>query len=83
MNRVSRWFLNNNLVLNLSKTHLIKFVTPKFLEYTLSVTYNNFRLKAVDNVNFLDMYLDCQLNWKQQSEKLLKKFNTACFVLRK
>jgi hypothetical protein len=53
MNRVSSWFQNNDLVLNLSKTHLIKFVTPKFLEDTLSVTYNNFILEALDNINFL------------------------------
>jgi retron-type reverse transcriptase len=46
LSKVSSWFRNNNLILNLSKTHLIKFVSPKFLEYTLSVTYNNFRLKA-------------------------------------
>ena len=83
MTKVSSWFRNNNLVLNLSKTHLIKFVTPKSPEYTLPVTYNNFRLKDVDTVNFLGMYLDCQLNWKKQSDKLLKKLNTACFMLRK
>jgi predicted DNA-binding ArsR family transcriptional regulator len=53
MNIVSSWFRNNSLVLNLSKTHLIKFVTPKSPEYTLSVIYNNFRLKVVDNVKFL------------------------------
>jgi protein associated with RNAse G/E len=52
MKRVSSWFRNNNLVLSLGKTHLIKFVTPKFQEYTLLVTYNNLRLKADDNVKF-------------------------------
>jgi hypothetical protein len=58
-------------------------VTPKSPEFTLSVTYNNFRLKAVDNVNFLGIYLDCQLNWKKHAKKLLKKLNIACFMLRK
>jgi hypothetical protein len=29
------------------------------------------------------MYLDCHLNWKQHSENLVKKLNTACFMLRK
>ena len=83
MTRVSSWFQNYKLVLNLSKTHLIKFMTSKSPECTLAVTYNNFRLKDVDNVNSLGMNLDCQLNWKKQSEKLLKKLNTACFMLRK
>jgi hypothetical protein len=83
MKRISSWFHNNHLVLNLGKTHLIKFTTPKALEYTLSVTYNNLSLRADDNVKFLGMYLDCHLNWKQHSENLVKKLNTACFMLRK
>jgi hypothetical protein len=56
-------------------------VTPKSPEYTLSVIYNNFRLKVVDNVRFLGMELDCQLNWKQYTEKYLKKLNMACFII--
>jgi hypothetical protein len=83
MNMVYSWFWNNNLVLNLSKSHLIKFLTPKSPEYTLSVIYNNFRLKVVDNVTFLGVELDCQLNWKQYAEKLLNKLNIACFMIRK
>jgi hypothetical protein len=83
MNMVYSWFRNNNLVLKLSKSHLIKFVTPKSPEYTLLVIYNNFRLKVVDNVKFLGMELDCQLNWKQYAEKLLEKLNIACFMIRK
>jgi hypothetical protein len=80
MTRVSSfWFRNNKLVHNLSKTHLIKFVAPKSPEFTLLVTYNNFRLTAVDCVNFLGMYLDCQLNWKQHAEILLKKLNMKLF----
>jgi hypothetical protein len=30
-------------------------------------------LKVDDDVNFLGMYVDGHLNWKQQTEKLLKK----------
>jgi hypothetical protein len=58
-------------------------VTPKSPEYTLSVIYNNFRLKVVDNMKFLGMELDYQLNWKQYTEKLIKKLNIACFMVRK
>lgn len=65
----------------MEKTHLIKFTTPHALEYTLSVTYNNFGLKVDNNVKFLGVIVDRHLNWKQ-SEKLLKKLNTACFMLR-
>jgi hypothetical protein len=30
-------------------------------------------------MSHLGMYLDCHLNWKQHSENLVKKLNTACF----
>jgi hypothetical protein len=80
---VYSWFRNNNLLLNPSKSHLIKFVTPKSPEYTLLVIHNNFRLKVVNNVKFLGMELDCQINWKQYAEKLLNKLNIACFMIRK
>jgi hypothetical protein len=59
MKRVSSWF-RNNLVLSLGKTHLIKFVTPKFQEYTLSITYNNLRLKA-DDGRTIAQVVSCQL----------------------
>jgi hypothetical protein len=49
------------------------------LDYTLSVTYNNLELKVDDNVNFLGMCVDHHLNWKQQSEKLLKKIEYSMF----
>jgi hypothetical protein len=45
--------------------------------------HNGLRLGAIDNVNFLGLYLDCQLNWQQHTEKLLKKLNMASFMLRK
>jgi hypothetical protein len=52
-------------------------------EYALSVMHNGLRLGAVDSVNFLGLYLDYQLKWQQHTEKLLKKLNMACFMLRK
>ena len=35
MNCISKWFQNNRLVLNLSKTHMVKFTSPKTLECPL------------------------------------------------
>jgi hypothetical protein len=70
-------------VLNISKTNLIKFVTPLSPEFTLSVTHNNFEIKTVDCVNFLGIYLDHRLKWKQHTEILLKKLSTVCFMIRK
>jgi hypothetical protein len=64
MKRISAWFQYNNLTLNLGKTHLIKFTTPHTLDYTLSVTYNNFGLEVDNSVIFLGMIVDRHQNWK-------------------
>jgi hypothetical protein len=46
MKMISSWFWNNDLTLNLRKTHLIKFTTPHTIEFILSATYKHFRLKV-------------------------------------
>jgi hypothetical protein len=80
MTGVSSWLRNNNLVLNLSKTHLIKFITLRSPEYSLTVMYNGRRLGAVNRVTFLGLNLDCQLSWQQHTEKLLKKQYSMFFA---
>jgi len=38
---ISKWFQNDQLVLNLNKTHIIKFVPSKLLTYPLNTVHNN------------------------------------------
>jgi hypothetical protein len=81
LNHNSKWFQNNQLVLNLEKMHVIKFTTPKALDYQLHIEYNDQDLNIDENVKFLGTYLDCHLKCKQYSDNLIKKF-TAIFMLR-
>jgi hypothetical protein len=61
MNCISKWFQNNQLVLNLNKTHMAKFTSPKALVYPLHSAYNNQALNVIENIKFLGMHLDCHL----------------------
>ena len=38
---ISKWFQNNQLVLNLNKTHIVKFSSSKLLTYPLNTVHNN------------------------------------------
>jgi hypothetical protein len=38
---ISKWFQNNQLVLNLNKMHTVKFVSSKLLTYPLNIVYKN------------------------------------------
>jgi hypothetical protein len=53
MNSISKWFQNNQLVLNLEKMHAIKFTTPKALDYPVHIEYNDQDLNIDENVKFL------------------------------
>ena len=57
----SKWFQNNQLVLNLNKTHIVKFASSKLLTYPLNTAYNNRALTDTKNIKFLGMRLDCNL----------------------
>jgi hypothetical protein len=52
MNCISKWFQNNQLVLNLEKMHVIKFTIPKALDYPLHIEYNDQDLTTDENVKF-------------------------------
>jgi hypothetical protein len=70
INCISKWFQNNQLVLNLNKTHMVKFTSPKTPIYPLHTAYNNQALNVIENVKFLGMHLD-YLTWKQHSDNLV------------
>ncbi|GFG38975.1 hypothetical protein Cfor_07998 [Coptotermes formosanus] len=58
---IPKWFQNNQLVLNLNKTHLVKFISFKSPSYPLYVSYNKHALTVIENIRFLGLYLDCHL----------------------
>jgi len=79
----SIWFQNNQLVLNLNKTHIVKFASSKLLNYPLNIVYNNRALTVAENIKFLGMHLDCNLSWKSHTDNLIKKLISICLMLRK
>ena len=58
---ISKWFQNNQLILNLNKTHIVKFASSKLLTYPLNIIYNNQTLNVAENIKFLSVHLDCNL----------------------
>lgn len=83
MNHIYMWFQNNQLILNLEKTHVIKFTTPNALDYSLHLAYNGQDLNFDDDVKFLGVCLDGHLTWKQYSDNLINKLSTVTSMLRK
>ena len=80
---ISKWFQNNQLALNLNKTHIIKFASSRLLDYPLNIAYNIRALTVTENIKFSRMHLYCNLTWKSHIENLIKKLISICFMLRK
>ena len=71
------------MVLNLNKTHIVKFASSKLLTYPLHIAYNTQALTVTENIKFLDMHLDCNLTWKSHIDDLIKKLSSTCFCVKK
>jgi hypothetical protein len=81
LNCMSKWFQANCLTLNPTKTKVLKFTWAK-LPNILSLTYSDHHLLEVETVKFLDLQLDNQITWKNDIQILLRKFVSACFLMR-
>ena len=85
LKEVIRWLRLNKLSLNASKTELIFFHSNKHkLNHdNIYINFNGIRLKPVDYVKYLGMYVDKYLNWKQHISELCKKLGQANGILSK
>ena len=80
---ISKQFQNNQLVLNLNKTNIVKFASSNLVTYPLNIVHNNQALTVSENIKFLGMHLDCNLTWKSHTDNLIKKLIMICCMLRK
>ena len=71
---ISDWFQNNQLVLNLNKTHITKFASSKLPTYQLNTVYKNWILSVAENIRFLGMHRNCNLTWKSHMHDLIKNW---------
>jgi hypothetical protein len=59
---VIKWFVANNLVLNLDKTSIMKFITKNSLHSTLHIGYKEKYTEETVHTQFLDIQIDSHIN---------------------
>jgi exonuclease III len=77
------WFSVNNLTLNMEKTNIVKFSSNKRESKNLQITYHNILLSSVNNIKFLGLQLDENINWEMHVQKILPKLCSACYLIRR
>ena len=85
MKQVVKWLRLNKLSLNAGKTELIIFHSRKrnFEEEKISIKLNNEKLRSVNHVKYLGMYIDETLSWDHHINELCKKLSRANGIISK
>lgn len=76
---LNEWFSRNNLMLNVTKTKLIEF---RRNQEHMNINYMNTVIESVENLSFLGLQIDQQLNWKAHIHGLTQKIARSCYALR-
>jgi len=71
-------FSANNLVLNLDKTNIIKFITNNSTHSTLHIGYKEKYIEEAENTTFFGLQIDNHINWKNHIEEMIPKLSRAC-----
>ena len=79
---VNHWFYINHLMLNITKTNVIKF-TPKTTAHVPLDIYCKYNvIDEVKSTKFLGMHIENHMNWKNHVKQILPKLSVACFSIR-
>jgi len=68
-----KWFAANNLVLNIDKTNIIKFITKNSSHSTLHISYKEKYTEKMMNTKFFGLQTDNHINWKNHIEEMIPK----------
>lgn len=80
---INIWMNKNDLNINATKTKFMQFHSYRTKPLPLSVTYDNNYIEQVDNIKFLGLYIDSNLNWKTQIDSICSRLNRFVFALKK
>lgn len=74
------WFTDNNLLMNVDKTQIIKFSARD--DDTKTYSINNVDIETSKTVSFLGMTIDTRLDWKAHVAGMSSELTRYCYALR-
>ena len=82
LSHMIKWFAANNLVLNLVKINVKKFIAKNSSHSTLLFGYKEKYVEETVNTKFLGLQIDNHVNWKKCIEQMIPKLSGACYTIR-
>ena len=84
LKNLTNWLNANKICLNVSKTELVLFKSPKkLINHELKIILNGKRLYETNSVKYLGVKIDKGLTWKEQINNVSMKLNKANAMLSK
>jgi hypothetical protein len=86
LNTVNKWCIQNNMLINPTKTTCMLIGTAQRIATVtneLNINLENQFIKNVNTQKFLGIYIDNNLDWKQQVDYICKYINSRLFLLSK
>ena len=75
-------FAANNLVLNLYKMNIMKFITRKASNSTLYIGYKEMYIEEKVNTKFLGLQIDNHIKWKNHTEEVIPNLSGVHYAIR-
>jgi len=67
----------------MEKTNLMKFIPKTGLNKPFQIIYQSKLLTGSNNIKFLGLELDKNVNWKNYVQRILPKLSSACYLIRR
>ena len=84
LEKVSQWLYANKLSLNIEKTSFVVFHSPqRRIAHKLNLSISNTSVKSDNQVKYLGLIFDSNLNWKPYLQVLSKKVSRGIGVISK
>jgi len=82
LNKLNKWFTNNNLKMNIEKTQIVNFLYRLPQTPELTICYDTEVIKSATSASFLGVTIDSRLDWKQHIDEICKNMARFCYALR-
>jgi hypothetical protein len=79
---INKWFTNNQLNLNLTKTHFLEFSPSNQQIDTRQIHYNDKQISNVNQIKFLGLTLDDKLSWNKHTDRIISKLSSITYALK-
>jgi hypothetical protein len=79
---LNQCFYIKQVVLNITKTNVIKFTPKTTAHISLDIYYEDNVIDEVKSTEFLGMPINNHMNWKNHVKQILPKLSVACFLIK-